>query len=34
MEIIYDGLYIIRCIVEISIMIYGIKALQTYMRRL
>lgn len=34
MDAIYDGLYIIRSIVEISLMFYGINALKTYMRRL
>ncbi len=34
MDIIYEALYLIWYIMEIALMFYGIKALQTYMRRL
>ncbi len=32
--IFYDILYVIKTIAEITIIYYGVKALQTYMRRL
>ena len=32
--ILYDILYVIKTIAEIIIIYYGVKALQTYMRRL
>ena len=34
MSVIYDILFIIQSLMYIAILFYGIKALQTYMRRL